>query len=148
MGTTAAADEMPLVTAAFQSGAISQESVGGQQDSQEDGGLNVEAVPVRYDSQVVAVLTHQAALAARRKASPLEAAYLDCAGDLLHMLSEGTFPNVGDLAMSRSSPRVGDGFIRLDVAGARLQEVLLGADDPAGDLEALVRLIVALARNY
>ena len=117
VGTTAAADEMPLVTAAFQSGAISQESVGGQQDSQEDGGLNVEAVPVRYDNQVVAVLTHQTALAARRKASPLEAAYLDCAGDLLHMLSEGTFPNVGDLAMSRSSPRVGDGFIRLDVAG-------------------------------
>ena len=72
---------------------------------------------MRYDNQVVAVLTHQTALAARRKASPLEAAYLDCAGDLLHMLSEGTFPNVGDLAMSRSSPRVGDGFIRLDVAG-------------------------------
>ena len=53
----------------------------------------------------------------RRKASPLESAYLDCAGDLLLMLSEGTFPNVGDLAMSRSSPRVGDGFIRLDEAG-------------------------------
>ncbi len=34
------------------------------------------------------------------------------------MLSEGTFPNVGDLAMSRSSPRVGDGFIRLDETGA------------------------------
>jgi two-component sensor histidine kinase len=33
------------------------------------------------------------------------------------MLSEGTFPNVGDLAMSRSSPRAGDGFIRLDVNG-------------------------------
>ena len=47
----------------------------------------------------------------------LESAYLDCAGDLLLMLSEGTFPNVGDLAMSRSSPRVGDGFIRLDEAG-------------------------------
>ena len=73
VGTTAGADEMPLVTAAFQSGAIGQESVGGQQDSQEDGGLNVEAVPVRYDNQVVAVLTHQTALAARRKASPLEA---------------------------------------------------------------------------
>ena len=117
VGTTAGADEMPLVTAAFKSGAIGQESVGGQQDSQEDGGLKVEAGPVRYDNQVVAVLTHQTALAARRKASPLESAYLDCAGDLLHMLSEGTFPNVGDLAMSRSSPRVGDGFIRLDVAG-------------------------------
>jgi two-component sensor histidine kinase len=33
------------------------------------------------------------------------------------MLSEGTFPNVGDLATSRSSPRVGDGFIRLNVDG-------------------------------
>ncbi len=33
------------------------------------------------------------------------------------MLSEGTFPNVGDLPMSRSSPRVGDGLIRLDMAG-------------------------------
>ena len=73
-------------------------------------------MPVRYDNHVVAVLTHQTAFAAR-KASPLERAYLDCAGDLLHMLSEGTFPNVGDLPISRSSPRVGDGFIRLDVAG-------------------------------
>src|SRR4029453_7524190 len=73
-------------------------------------------VPVRYNNDVVAVLTHQTALAAR-KASPLERAYLDCAEDLLHMLSEGTFPNVGDLSISRSSPRVGDGFIRLDVAG-------------------------------
>ena len=55
----------------------------------------------------------------RPRASPARwrRAYLDCAGDLLHMLSEGTFPNVGDLAMSRSSPRVGDGFIRLDVDG-------------------------------
>ena len=117
VGTIAGADQMPLVTASFKSGAIGRESIGEQPDSQEDGGINVEAVPVRYDNHVVAVLTHQTALAARRKASPLESAYLDCTGELLHMLSEGTFPNVGDLAMSRSSPRVGDGFIRLDVAG-------------------------------
>jgi two-component system, sensor histidine kinase PdtaS len=117
VGTVAGADEMPLVTAAFKSGAIGRERVAGQEDSPEGTSLNVEAVPVRHGNQVVAVLTHQTALAARRKASPLESAYLDCAGDLLHMLSEGTFPNVGDLAMSRSSPRVGDGFIRLDGAG-------------------------------
>jgi two-component sensor histidine kinase len=114
VGTVAAADEMPLVTAAFKTGAIGRESHGGQDDSP---GINVEAIPVRHDNRVVAALTHQTGLAARRKVSPLERAYLDCAGDLLHMLSEGTFPNVGDLAMSRSSPRVGDGFIRLDVTG-------------------------------
>jgi two-component sensor histidine kinase len=113
VGTRNEADEMPLVIDAFNSGAIGRQNPAGQQDSL---GLNVEAVPVRYNNDVVAVLTHQTALAAR-KASPLETAYLDCAGDLLHMLSEATFPNVGDLAMSRSSPRVGDGFIRLDDTG-------------------------------
>ncbi len=113
VGTINRADEMPVVTDAFTTGSIRRQNSAGQQDS---FGLNVEAVPVRYKSDVVAVLTHQTALA-DRNASRLEIAYLDCAGDLLHMLSEGTFPNVGDLAMSRSSPRVGDGFIRLDESG-------------------------------
>jgi two-component system, sensor histidine kinase PdtaS len=113
VSTQGAADAMPVVSTAFDTGSIGVGSGAGQQVSP---GLNVEAVPVRYKDEVVAVLTHQTALASR-KVSPLEAAYLDCAGDLLHMLSEGTFPNVGDLAMSRSSPRVGDGFIRLDEAG-------------------------------
>jgi two-component system, sensor histidine kinase PdtaS len=105
VGTVATAGQWPSVTAAFESGAI-----GG-------AALDVEAVPVRHGGQVVAVLTPQTTPASRHKSSPLEAAYLDCANDLLKMLSEGTFPNVGDLAMSRSSPRVGDGFIRLDVDG-------------------------------
>ena len=113
VGTINGGDEMPLVTDAFNSGTIRRQNPAGQQDSL---GLNVEAVPVRYKNNVVAVLTHQTALA-KHVASPLENAYLDCAGDLLLMLSEGTFPNVGDLAMSRSSPRVGDGFIRLDETG-------------------------------
>ena len=87
------------------------------QYSWQQTGLNIEAVPVRYGDKVVAVLTHQTAVADTHKSSPLETAYLDCAADLVHMLSEGTFPNVGDVAMSRSSPRAGDGFIRLDVNG-------------------------------
>ncbi len=117
VGTTATAGALPLVTAAFQSGAIGSEADPGRGLSLRRTDLKVEAVPVRYGNQVVAVLTHQTALASTRESSPLERAYLDCAGDLVHMLSEGTFPNVGDLAMSRSSPRVGDGFIRLDVDG-------------------------------
>jgi two-component sensor histidine kinase len=105
VGSVATAGQWPSVTAAFESGAI-----GGT-------GQDVEAVPVRHGGRVVAVLTPQTTPASRHKSSPLEAAYLDCANDLLQMLSEGTFPNVGDLAMSRSSPRVGDGFIRLGVDG-------------------------------
>lgn len=109
VGTVVAADELPLVTTAFDSGSVGRESIAGQH--------NIEAVPVRYADRVVAVLTHQSALAATRTLSPLETAYLGCARDLVHMLSEGTFPDVGDVAVSRSSPRVGDGFIRLDADG-------------------------------
>jgi two-component sensor histidine kinase len=118
VGTIADADELPLVIAAFRSGAIGRADDPGPAGGQlRRSGLNVEAVPVRYDDEVVAVLTHQTAVAASRKSSPLEDAYRDCAADLVQMLSEGTFPNVGDQTISRSSPRVGDGFIRLDVAG-------------------------------
>src|ERR1700747_1810382 len=105
VGTVAEADELPHVNAAFESGTI------GETDA------DVEAVPVRLDATVVAVLSHQTAVAARHQLSPLEGAYLDCAHDLQQMLAEGRFPNVGDLPVSRSSPRAGDGFIRLDVAG-------------------------------
>ncbi|HQC78101.1 MAG TPA: sensor histidine kinase [Mycobacterium sp.] len=75
------------------------------------------AVPVRHQGQEVALLTHQTGRDGRRTSSRLEKAYLDCAGHLLHMVSEGSFPDTGELALARSSPRVGDGFIRLDVDG-------------------------------
>jgi len=75
------------------------------------------AMPVRYRGEVVAMLTRQSAGDARRPSSPLENAYLDCAAKLLDMVADGAFPNIADDAVSRSSPRVGDGFIRLDVDG-------------------------------
>ncbi len=116
VGTTTASAQLPLVAAAFSSGAIGHDEDPNPALTDRTG-LNVEAVPVRHGDTVVAVLTHQTALAALRQSSPLESAYLDCADDLVHMLSEGTFPDVGDLAASWSSPRVGDGFIRLDGNG-------------------------------
>ena len=112
VGTQAAAEELPLVTAAFEHG-----SIGRHTGANPPSHLDVEAVPVRHDNQVVAVLTHSIAPAEQDKSSPLEAAYLASAHSLLCMLSDGTFPNVADLTTSRSSPRVGDGFISLDVSG-------------------------------
>src|ERR1700752_217685 len=63
VGTIARTDQLPLVHALFDSRTIGKESVALQDDSQED--LNVEAIPVRYRNAVVAVLTHQTALATR-----------------------------------------------------------------------------------
>lgn len=109
VGTVVAADQVPLIDAAFRSGAIDRQDIAGER--------SIEAVPVRCADQVVAVLTHQAAQVGYRKSSRLEAAYTDCATDLVQMLAEGTFPDTADPVISRSSPRVGDGFIRLDVDG-------------------------------
>ncbi|AWV47586.1 ATPase [Mycobacterium leprae] len=118
VGSVASADMLPLVTEMFTSGAVQHEDAAGQQYSWLPFGRNVAASPVRYGDQVVAVLTqHQVELAARRRPGNLEIAYLACATDLLHMLAEGTFPDVGDVAVSHSTPRAGDGFIRLDRNG-------------------------------
>lgn len=118
VGTVVAANSMPLVAATFSGGVPGREGAVGQQNSCQHDGHSVEVSPVRFGDQVVAVLTrHQPELAARRRSGHLETAYRLCATDLLRMLAEGTFPDAGDVAMSRSSPRAGDGFIRLDVDG-------------------------------
>src|SRR5262249_17882407 len=117
VGSVAAADRVPLVDETFASGAV-RESDAGQQHSLQLPGPHVAASPVRYGDQVVAVLTqHQTQVAADRMSGRLEKAYRECAENLVHMLAEGTFPDVGDVAMSRSTPRAGDGFMRLDVDG-------------------------------
>ena len=111
------------------------------------------AIPVRCCGEVVALLTRQTAGDGRRTSSRLEKAYLDCAATLLDMVSEGTFPNVGQVAMSRSSPRVGDGFIRLDVDGvvgyaspnalSAYHRMGLAADLEGRNLVALTRPLIS-----
>ncbi|MDG3013021.1 sensor histidine kinase [Speluncibacter jeojiensis] len=79
--------------------------------------LRMEAVPVTWRAQVTAVLSRSTNLAQPRFPSPLEIAYLDCADDLCQMICDGTFPMREELTAVHSSPRAGDGFIRLDPAG-------------------------------
>ena len=118
VGTVLTADRLSLVAETFDSGTAQLESVVGKEHSWQLPGPHVAASPVRYGDHVVAALTqHQTALVAGEKSGHLETAYRECAADLVYMLSEGTFPDVRDVAMSRSTPRVGDGFIRLDVDG-------------------------------
>ncbi len=117
VGSVVSDDRLPLITEAFFSGAAMWDRDGSQENSWLPG-QRIKASPVRYGSQVVAVLTqHQTAVAADRASGQLETAYRDCARELVHMLAEGSFPDVGDVVMSRSTPRAGDGFIRLDVNG-------------------------------
>jgi len=118
VGIVVTAEDVPLVADAFRTGRIRQAGEAVPAAAWRPAAMSVEAIPVRHGRQVVAVLTHQAAVAEQRGSSPLETAYLGCAKNLAQMLAEGTFPNVADTTVSRSSPRVGDGFIHLAVEGS------------------------------
>ncbi|WP_199432447.1 sensor histidine kinase [Qaidamihabitans albus] len=76
-----------------------------------------EAVPVKFGDTVIAVLSRETNLAAPRVPSPLEIAYLGSAADLCQMVADGTFPSPDANTDVHTSPRVGDGLIRLDQTG-------------------------------
>ncbi|GAA4399174.1 sensor histidine kinase [Tsukamurella soli] len=76
-----------------------------------------EAVPVRWDGSVIAVLTRDVNVTQPRIPSPLEVAYNDCGNALCQMLADGTFPEAEERPTGQASPRAGDGFIRLDADG-------------------------------
>jgi len=79
--------------------------------------LRREAVPVRSDGEVVAVLGRDTDLAQLRVPSALENVYLDCAADLCQMIADGSFPAVESVTDVHTSPRAGDGLIRLEPSG-------------------------------
>jgi len=76
-----------------------------------------ETIPVRRGNAVLAVLSRDTNLAMPRVPSPLEIAYLGSASDLCQMIADGAFPPPASAAGADSSPRAGDGLIRLDAHG-------------------------------
>lgn len=80
--------------------------------------IAVEYIPVRAESEVVAVLTREAESALVRHRSPVERPYRAVGERLTQMVAEGSFPfaeseRVGELG----EPRVGDGVVVLDREG-------------------------------
>jgi two-component sensor histidine kinase/PAS domain-containing protein len=76
-----------------------------------------ETIPVRLGGDVIAVLSKDTNLAVPRVPSPLEIAYLGSAADLCQMVADGSFPTQQPSPDVHTSPRVGDGLIRLDASG-------------------------------
>lgn len=77
-----------------------------------------ETIPVLFNGKIIAVLSRDTNLAVPRVPSPLEISYLGSAADLCQMIADGTFPTPEPAPDVHTSPRVGDGLIRLDSAGA------------------------------
>jgi two-component system, sensor histidine kinase PdtaS len=107
-------ERRPLLDAAFDQGRIARE---GDPEWRDDVPVRVETIPVRRDDRVLAVVARNTNLLGVRTPSRLELAYLQTATDLARMICEGLFPVRRDRSELSDSPRVGDGFVRLDATG-------------------------------
>jgi two-component sensor histidine kinase len=107
-------ERRPLLDAAYDQGRIARE---GDPEWRDDVPVRVETIPVRRDGRVLAVVARNTNLLGVRTPSRLELAYLQTATDLARMISEGLFPVRRDRSELSDSPRVGDGFVRLDATG-------------------------------
>ncbi|MEX2554555.1 MAG: PAS domain-containing sensor histidine kinase [Actinomycetota bacterium] len=113
VGTIFEARDRERVRAAFDEGRIVRE---GDPEWREGIPIREEAIPVSLDGAVIAVISAEQNLATARTPSQLELSYLQAAGDLEQMTAEGVFPFPSS-DEREISPRVGDGFMRLDSGG-------------------------------
>ncbi|HWJ83218.1 MAG TPA: histidine kinase N-terminal domain-containing protein [Nocardioides sp.] len=114
VGTFVAGGRRPLVDAAYEQGRIVRE---GDPEWRDDVPVRVEAIPVRREGRVIAVIARNTNLLGVRTPSRLEISYLQTAADLTKMIAAGRFPAPGQRSDHADSPRVGDGFIRVDAEG-------------------------------
>jgi two-component sensor histidine kinase len=114
VGSFVATGRKPLVDAAFEQGRIARE---GDPEWRDEVPVRVEAIPVRRGDRLIAVIARNTNLLGVRTPSRLEISYLQTAGDLTKMIASGHFPPPGQRSDHADSPRVGDGFLRVDAGG-------------------------------
>jgi two-component sensor histidine kinase len=79
--------------------------------------IKEETIPVILNGKILAVISRHRNADLMRQPSKLELNYREIAHKIYKMVAEGKFPIRNSLYSSESSPRVGDGLIRLDVNG-------------------------------
>ncbi|NGN68897.1 PAS domain-containing protein [Streptomyces sp. A7024] len=104
----------PMLDSALDEGRIVRE---GDPEWREEVPVRIESIPVRRESRVLGVIARNTNLLTVRTPSRLELTYLQSASDLAQMIAAGSFPYPGQGGESETSPRVGDGLIRLDADG-------------------------------
>ncbi|MCX6396431.1 MAG: sensor histidine kinase [Propionibacteriales bacterium] len=114
VGTFVASGRRPLLDSALSTGRIARD---GDPEWRDDVPVRVEAIPVRRGDRVIALVGRNTNLHGVRTPSRLELSYLQTASELTQMIARGAFPYAGERSDHADTPRVGDGFIRVDAAG-------------------------------
>ena len=115
VGTFVPTGRRALLDAALRDGRIARE---GDPEWRDDVPVRVEAIPVRRGDRFIAVVARNTNLQGVRTPSRLELSYLQTASELALMIARGHFPFLGQRSDHADTPRVGDGFIRVDAARA------------------------------
>ena len=79
--------------------------------------IKEETIPVHFAGKTIAVIARHRNADLMRSPSKLELNYREIAHKIYQMVAEGNYPIRNSIYSSESSPRVGDGLIRLDVNG-------------------------------
>jgi two-component system, sensor histidine kinase PdtaS len=74
----------------------------------------VRCVPVRFEGEVIAVVTRESAMTSGRRAGELERQYVAVFEQFSRMVADGTFPFADAEVAGNEAPRVADGVIVLD----------------------------------
>jgi two-component sensor histidine kinase len=114
VGSRSLPGERPLLDAAYAEGRIARE---GDPEWWDNVPVRVEAIPVRRAGRIVGVVARNTNLQGVRTPSRLELSYLQTAAELSQMIARGLLPQAGPRGDHADSPRVGDGFIRVDAQG-------------------------------
>jgi two-component system, sensor histidine kinase PdtaS len=114
VGTFVPTGRRPLIDQAYAKGRLVRE---GDPEWRDDVPVRVETIPVRRSGRVLGVVARNTNLLGVRTPSRLELSYLQTAADLTQMIASGHFPAPGPRSDHADSPRVGDGFVRLDEVG-------------------------------
>jgi len=114
VGTFVPTGRRAMLDAAWSQGRLVRE---GDPEWRDDVPVRVETIPVRRGERVIAVVARNTNLLGVRTPSRLELSYLQTAADLTQMIAHGHFPAPGQRSDHADSPRVGDGFVRIDAAG-------------------------------
>jgi two-component system, sensor histidine kinase PdtaS len=114
VGTFVPTGTRPTLDTAYAEGRLVRE---GDPEWRDDVPVRAETIPVRRGDRVVAVVGRHTNLLGVRTPSRLELAYLQTAADLTQMIAGGHFPVPGQRSDHADTPRVGDGFLRVDRDG-------------------------------
>ncbi len=114
LGTFLAVGRRRMMDEAFHFGRLVRE---GDPEWRDEVPVRVEVIPVRRAGRVIALVARNTNLLGVRTPSRLELSYLQTAAELTQMIAGGWFPPDAQRSDHADSPRVGDGFLRLDAAG-------------------------------